>query len=74
MNDPANALLAALLKITYLIQLGFYRSALGTIRYIRARRWLMWVVYFTITLGPFILFALLVTLIGLEVADWIRES
>ena len=70
MNDLSNALLTALLRISYLVQLGFVRTTLSVIRFIRAHKSMMWVTYFVVTLGPPIVLGVLLYFIILELAEW----
>ena len=70
MNDLSNALLTALLRISYLVQLGFVRTILTVIRFIRAHRSMMWVTYFIVYLGPPIVLGVLVYFIIMELAEW----
>lgn len=70
MNDLSQALLLALLRVGILLQMGFYRTASVTIRFISAHKSLVFVTWFVVRLGPAILLGVLVGLIVRELAEW----
>ena len=74
MNDSTNAVLQALLRISLLTQLMFYRSLLAVVRFIRDHKPVLTFVTWSTVVGPYILFGLLLILIGLEMADWVTGS
>ena len=74
MNDPGNALLLALLRLSLLAQLMFYRAVLGLVKFIRGHKSVLVFVTWSAVVGPYVLFGLLLILIGLEVADWMGEG
>lgn len=74
MNGLANALLLALLRISLLLQVGFYRSASTVIRFISAHKSLVFVTWFVIRLGPAIVLGVLIYFIGRELTEWWFEG
>ena len=71
MNDPANALLQALLRISLLTQLMFYRGLLGIVRFIRDHKPVLHVVSWMAVVGPYVLLATLVILIAVQLMKWV---
>ena len=74
MNDPANALLVALLRISLLTQLMFYRGLLVVVRFVRNHKPVLIFVTWSAVVGPYFLLGLLLVLIGIEMADWMTGA
>ena len=71
MNDPANALLQAVLRTSLLLQLMFYRGLLIGIRFIRAHKSVLYVVTWMTVVGPYVLLGVFLILIAVLLMKWI---
>ena len=71
MNDPANALLQAVLRTSLLLQLMFYRGLLIGIRFIRAHKSVLYVVTWMTVVGPYVLLGVLLIVIAVILMKWV---
>ena len=74
MNDPANALLQAVLRTSLLLQLMFYRVVLIGIRFIRAHKSVLYVVTWMTVVGPYVLLGVLLIVMAILLAKWVTGS
>ena len=71
MNDPANALLQAVLRTSLLLQLMFYRGLLIGIRFIRAHKSVLYVVTWMTVVGPYVVLGVLLIVIAVILMKWV---